>query len=197
MFERFTESARVAVSHAQNEAREMGHLEVSTDHLLIGLMREEVGLAARVLDDLDVSLEHVRSLTRKRHGARAEAGRFVGQIPFSRNAQTALQLALREALSFGHNYIGTEHLLMGLMRDLSWSSAQAINLTEEGRDSLRNHVIKMLSSRTPEKPAAVIGTPTTTAWLGVGAAWVAREAAIYKRGWNDGYEAGLRESGRG
>ena len=115
MFERFTERARQVIVLAQAEARALKHNYIGTEHLLLGLLREEEGLAARVLASLGVALEEVR----------AEVARIVGQgdeleggqVPFTPRAKKILELSLREALDLGHNYIGTEHLLLGLLRE--------------------------------------------------------------------------------
>src|SRR2546421_11799468 len=106
MFERFTERARQVVVLAQDEARALRHNYIGTEHLLLGLLREEEGIAARVLESLGVTLEEVR----------AQVGRVVGQgdeieagqIPFTPRAKKVLELGLREAQAMGHNYIGTE-----------------------------------------------------------------------------------------
>jgi ATP-dependent Clp protease ATP-binding subunit ClpC len=115
MFERFTEQARQVVVLAQDEARGLGHNYIGTEHLLLGLLREEEGIAARVLVSRKLSLEEVR----------VEVGRIIGpgdvlperQIPFTPRAKKTLELSLREALSLGHNYIGPEHILLGLARE--------------------------------------------------------------------------------
>jgi ATP-dependent Clp protease ATP-binding subunit ClpC len=115
MFERFTERARQVVVFAQDEARELRHDYIGTEHLLLGLLREEEGLAARVLATLGVTLE----------GTRADVARVVGegegtvkgQIPFTPRAKHALELSLNEATELGHGYIGTEHVLLGVARE--------------------------------------------------------------------------------
>ena len=115
MFERFTERARQVVVLAQDEARALRHNYIGTEHLLLGLLREEEGLAARVLA---VARRHARADARRacaRSSARASRGRYRAD-PFTPRAKKALELALREALSLGHNYIGTEHVLLGLVR---------------------------------------------------------------------------------
>jgi Clp amino terminal domain, pathogenicity island component len=115
LFERFTERARQVVVLAQDEARALRHNYIGTEHLLLGLLREEEGVAARVLEELDVSIEEVRARVSQIIGTGDEAA--TGQIPFTPRAKRVLELALREALSLGHNYIGTEHLLLGLARE--------------------------------------------------------------------------------
>ncbi len=114
MFERFTERARQVVVLAQDSARQLRHNHIGTDHLLLGLVKEREGLAARALADLGVTesyvLEHIDQGTQTVHSQ-------FQQLPFTSRAKKALELALREGLSLGHNYVGTEHILLGLMRD--------------------------------------------------------------------------------
>jgi hypothetical protein len=106
LFERFTERARQVVVLAQEEARTLKHNYIGTEHILLGLLREEEGLAARVLESLDITTERVRSQVVRIVGSGEEV--TSGQIPFTPRAKKVLELALREALSLGHNYIGTE-----------------------------------------------------------------------------------------
>jgi ATP-dependent Clp protease ATP-binding subunit ClpC len=115
VFERFTERARQVVVLAQDEARALKHNYIGTEHILLGLLREEEGLAARVLESLDITVEEVRAQVARIVGQGDEV--TTGQIPFTPRAKKVLELALREALSLGHNYIGTEHILLGLVRD--------------------------------------------------------------------------------
>src|SRR5688500_18289252 len=114
MFERFTERARQVVVLAQDEARALRHNYIGTEHLLLGLLRGEEGLAARVLESFDVTLEEVRALVARIVGEGEEV--TTGQIPFTPHAKKVLELSLREAVSLKHNYIGTEHILLGLVR---------------------------------------------------------------------------------
>ena len=111
MFERFTERARQVVVLAQEEARAFKHNYIGTEHILLGLLREEEGLAARVLESLDVTVERVRAGVVFIVGSGEEV--TSGQIPFTPRAKKVLELALREALSLRHDYIGTEHILLG------------------------------------------------------------------------------------
>src|SRR5437660_1677364 len=115
MFERFTERARQVVVLAQEEARTLKHNYIGTEHILLGLLREEEGLAARVLEGLEITVEEVRAQVIRIVGSGEEV--TTGQIPFTPRAKKVLELALREALSLGHNYIGTEHILLGLVRE--------------------------------------------------------------------------------
>jgi ATP-dependent Clp protease ATP-binding subunit ClpC len=115
MFERFTERARQTVVYAQVEARDLRHNYIGTEHLLLGLLREEEGLAARVLWSLDITVQGVRAQVARIIGQGDEV--TDGQIPFTPRAKKVLELALREAVALGHNYIGTEHILLGLVRE--------------------------------------------------------------------------------
>src|ERR671932_461024 len=143
MFERFTERARQVVVLAQEEARTLKHNYIGTEHILLGLLREEEGLAARVLESLDITVE----------GVRAQVARIVcqgdevttGQIPFTPRAKKVLELALREALSLGHNYIGTEHILLGLVRENEGVAARILLDFDADADKIRNEIIRMLS----------------------------------------------------
>jgi ATP-dependent Clp protease ATP-binding subunit ClpC len=132
MFERFTERARQVVVLAQEEARELQHPYIGTEHLLLGLLREEEGLAACVLDSIGVELSAVRGQVERIVG-RGEAVAPSGQIPFTPRAKKVLELALREALSLRHNYIGTEHILLGLARESEGVAARI--LLELGADA--------------------------------------------------------------
>src|SRR5438552_1345501 len=115
VFERFTERARQVVVLAQDEARALKHNYIGTEHILLGLLREEEGLAARVLESLDITVEEVRAQVARIVGQGDAV--TTGQIPFTPRAKKVLELALREALSLGHDYIGTEHILLGLVRE--------------------------------------------------------------------------------
>ncbi len=114
MFERFTERARQVVVLAQDEARALKHNYIGTEHILLGLLREEEGLAARILGSLDVTVEEVRAHVARIVGQGDEVA--TRQIPFTPRAKKVLELSLGEALQLGHNYIGTEHLLLALVR---------------------------------------------------------------------------------
>ena len=116
MFERFTDRARRVVVLAQEEARLLGHNYIGTEHLLLGLLRESDGVAGRTLDALGISLDAVRTRVEEIIG-RSSQPLPGGQMPFTPRAKKALELSLREALNLGHNYIGTEHLLLGLIRE--------------------------------------------------------------------------------
>src|SRR5256885_7386476 len=143
LFERFTERARQVVVLAQDEARALKHNYIGTEHILLGLLREEEGLAARVLESLDITVEEVRAQVARIVGQGEEV--TSGQIPFTPRAKKVLELALREALSLGHNYIGTEHILLGLVRENEGVAARILLDFDADSDKIRNEVIRMLS----------------------------------------------------
>jgi ATP-dependent Clp protease ATP-binding subunit ClpC len=145
MFERFTERARQVVVLAQDEARTFKHNYIGTEHILLGLLREQAGLAARVLDSLDITVEEVRSQVARIVGQGTDDV-TPGQIPFTPRAKKVLELALREALSLGHNHIGTEHILLGLVRESEGVAARILLDFDADAEKIRNEIIRMLSS---------------------------------------------------
>src|SRR5471030_2686746 len=158
MFERFTERARQVVVLAQEEARTLKHNYIGTEHILLGLLREEEGLAARVLESLDITVERVRAQVVRIVGSGEEV--TSGQIPFTPRAKKVLELALREALSLGHNYIGTEHILLGLVRENEGVAARILLDFDADSEKIRNEVIRMLSGPSGRQrggPGAVPG----------------------------------------
>jgi ATP-dependent Clp protease ATP-binding subunit ClpC len=150
MFERFTDRARHVVVLAQEEATLLDHNYIGTEHVLLGLLREEEGIGARTLENLGISLDAVRREVEGiiGHGQAAP----VGHIPFTPRAKKVLELSLREALQLGHNYIGTEHLLLGLVREGEGVAAQV--LTKLGADlgRIRQGVIRLLTGYTGSVP---------------------------------------------
>ena len=155
MFERFTERARQVVVLAQDEARALKHNYIGTEHILLGLLREEEGLAARVLESLDITVEEVRAQVARIVGQGDEV--TTGQIPFTPRAKKVLELALREALSLGHNYIGTEHILLGLVRENEGVAARILLDFDADAEKIRNEIIRMLSG--PGRRQAGAGAP--------------------------------------
>jgi prophage maintenance system killer protein len=143
MFRRFTDRARRAVQLAQEEARLLNHHYVGTEHLLLGLLSEGEGVAAKALESLGISLEAVRAQVEELigHGQSAPAG----PIPFTPRAKKALALSLREALQLGHNYIGTEHLLLGLVREGEGVAAELLVGFGAGHARLRDQVLQVLT----------------------------------------------------
>ena len=142
MFERFTERARQVVVLAQDEARALKHNYIGTEHILLGLLREEEGLAARVLESLDITVEEVRAQVACVVGQGDEPA--TGQIPFTPRAKNVLELALRESLSLGHNYISTEHILLALVRQSDCVAARILLDFEADEATLRTAVLSAL-----------------------------------------------------
>jgi hypothetical protein len=142
VFERFTERARQVVVLAQDEARALKHNYIGTEHILLGLLREEEGLAARVLESLDITVEEVRAQVARIVGQGDEV--TTGQIPFTPRAKKVLELALREAQSLAHNHIGTEHILLGLVRENEGVAARILLDFDADAETVRDHVIQML-----------------------------------------------------
>lgn len=148
MFERFTERARQVVVLAQDEARAFKHNYIGTEHILLGLLREEEGLGARTLRSFDLDENDLRPQIRKLVGEGDVVA--TGQIPFTPRAKKVLELALREALSLGHNYIGTEHVLLGLIRENSGVAWKLLLDAGLDAEKIRNQVIRSLSpQKTP------------------------------------------------
>jgi len=143
VFERFTERARQVVVFAQDEARSLKHNYIGTEHLLLGLLREEEGLAARVLEGLDVSLEHVRVEVERIIGVGEESA--TGMIPFTPRAKKVLELALREARALRHNFIGTEHILLGVVRENKGVASEILRASGLDADDIRAEVRRLLS----------------------------------------------------
>jgi ATP-dependent Clp protease ATP-binding subunit ClpA len=142
VFERFTERARQVVVLAQEEARALKHNYIGTEHILLGLLREEEGVAAQVLRSFDVTAEGVRAQIVQIVGEGDEAP--TGQIPFTPRAKKVLELALREALSLGHNYIGTEHILLGVTRENEGVAARILLEFDVGPQPVREKIIETL-----------------------------------------------------
>jgi ATP-dependent Clp protease ATP-binding subunit ClpC len=158
MFERFTERARQVVVLAQEEARTLKHNYIGTEHILLGLLREEEGLAARVLEGLEITVEEVRAQVIRIVGSGEEV--TSGQIPFTPRAKKVLELALREALSLGHNYIGTEHILLGLVRENEGVAARILADFDADSEKIRNEIIRMLSGPGRRQGQGQAGAPS-------------------------------------
>jgi ATP-dependent Clp protease ATP-binding subunit ClpC len=143
VFERFTEQARRVVVLAQDEARALEHNYIGTEHILLGLLRMNEGLAARALESLEVTVEEVRAQVALIVGQGDEV--TAGQIPFTPRAKKVLDLALREALSLGHDYIGPEHILLGLVRENQGLAARILLDLGADAEKVRDEIIRMLS----------------------------------------------------
>jgi hypothetical protein len=143
VFERFTDRARRVVVLAQEEARLLNHNYIGTEHLLLGLIHEGEGVAAKALESLGISLEAVRNQVEETIGQGGSAPS--GHIPFTARAKKVLELSLREAIEIGHNYIGTEHILLGLIREGEGVAAQVLVKLGADFGRVRQQVIQLLS----------------------------------------------------
>jgi len=142
MFERFTDRARRVVVLAQEEARMLNHNYIGTEHILLGLIHEGEGVAAKALESLGISLDAVRQQVEEIIGQGQQAPS--GHIPFTPRAKKVLELSLREAQQLGHNYIGTEHILLGLIREGSGVAAQVLVKLGADLNRARQQVVRLL-----------------------------------------------------
>ena len=173
MFERFTDRARRVVVLAQEEARLQNHNYIGTEHILLGLIHEGEGVAAKALESLGISLEGVRGQVEELIGQGGSSPS--GHIPFTPRAKKVLELSLREALQLGHNYIGTEHILLGLIREGEGVAAQVLVKLGADLSRVRQQVIQLLSGyagsggpmgAASEKAGATTGSRGTEAQSG-------------------------------
>ncbi len=159
MFNRFTERARKVIILAKEEARRFNHDYIGTEHILLGLIREGEGVAASVLQKLNVSLENIR-LEIEKLVQPGPTTQIIGDIPFTPRAKKALELAAEEARSLGHNYIGTEHILLGLIREGEGVASQVLLNLGLDLNTVRNEVMELLGSALPGVSAAASKTKT-------------------------------------
>ncbi|MDM7991026.1 ATP-dependent Clp protease ATP-binding subunit [Arthrobacter sp. zg-Y877] len=155
MFERFTDRARRVVVLAQEEARMLNHNYIGTEHILLGLIHEGEGVAAKALESLGISLGAVREQVQEIIGQGQQAP--TGHIPFTPRAKKVLELSLREALQLGHNYIGTEHILLGLIREGEGVAAQVLVKLGADLNRVRQQVIQLLSGYQGKEPVSTGG----------------------------------------
>ncbi|WP_028937878.1 ATP-dependent Clp protease ATP-binding subunit [Pseudonocardia spinosispora] len=155
MFERFTDRARRVVVLAQEEARMLNHNYIGTEHILLGLIHEGEGVAAKALESLGIALEGVRQQVEEIIGQGQQAPS--GHIPFTPRAKKVLELSLREALQLGHNYIGTEHILLGLIREGEGVAAQVLVKLGADLNRVRQQVLQLLSGYQGKEPAEASG----------------------------------------
>jgi ATP-dependent Clp protease ATP-binding subunit ClpC len=164
MFERFTDRARRVVVLAQEEARMLNHNYIGTEHILLGLIHEGEGVAAKALESLGIALEGVRQQVEEIIGQGQQAPS--GHIPFTPRAKKVLELSLREALQLGHNYIGTEHILLGLIREGEGVAAQVLVKLGADLNRVRQQVLQLLSGYQGKEPAETggrgEGTPSSS-----------------------------------
>ena len=167
MFERFTDRARRVVVLAQEEARLLNHNYIGTEHILLGLIHEGEGVAAKALESMGISLDAVRGQVEEIIGQGQQAPS--GHIPFTPRAKKVLELSLREALQLGHNYIGTEHILLGLIREGEGVAAQVLVKLGADLNRVRQQVIQLLSGYQGKEPASqggpAEGTPASSTIL--------------------------------
>jgi ATP-dependent Clp protease ATP-binding subunit ClpC len=159
VFERFTDRARRVVVLAQEEARLLSHHYIGTEHILLGLLHEGEGLAYRALDEVGIGLEVARAEVETVVGrGKSEPS---GHIPFTPRAKKTLELSLREALQLGHNYIGTEHILLGLIREGQGPAIEVLDRLGGGADRARREVLRLVHSEpAPESGSGEeIGAP--------------------------------------
>jgi ATP-dependent Clp protease ATP-binding subunit ClpC len=170
MFERFTDRARRVVVLAQEEARMLNHNYIGTEHILLGLIHEGEGVAAKALESMSISLQAVRDQVQEIIGRGQTAP--AGHIPFTPRAKKVLELSLREALQLGHNYIGTEHILLGLIREGEGVAAQVLQKLGADLNRVRQQVIQLLSGYAGSEGAGKAG-----AGVGEGASGASREGS--------------------
>ncbi len=151
MFERFTDRARRVVVLAQQEARELGHNYIGTEHILLGMVREGEGVAVEALKSLGISLETVRHQVEEMIGRGQDEPS--GHIPFTPRAKKVLELSLRESHQFGHRYIGTEHILLGVIREGEGVAAQVLIKLGADLSRVREQVLQILGAHAREAGA--------------------------------------------
>ncbi|MBY0791111.1 ATP-dependent Clp protease ATP-binding subunit [Corynebacterium pseudokroppenstedtii] len=174
MFERFTDRARRVVVLAQEEARALNHNYIGTEHILLGLIREGEGVAAKALESMGISREAVRSEVEDIIGKGSQPPS--GYIPFTPRAKKVLELSLREALQLGHKYIGTEHILLGLIREGEGVAAQVLVKLGADLPRVRQQVIQLLSGYEGQGDESQEPGTSEPAGAGVGSATLGRSS---------------------
>jgi ATP-dependent Clp protease ATP-binding subunit ClpC len=167
MFERFTDRARRVVVLAQDEARRLNHNYIGTEHILLGLIHEGEGVAAKALESLGINLNAVRTQVEEIIGRGQQA--HPGHIPFTPRAKKVLELSLRESLQLGHNYIGTEHILLGLIREGDGVAAQVLVKLGADLNRVRQQVIELISGQQPDRLLPQEGVPVAGVHARLGA----------------------------
>ena len=143
MFQRFTDRARRVVVFAQEEARNLSHDHTGAEHVLLGLVREGSGVAAKALESLGIGLETVRERTESAAG-RGDQEPPPGRIPFTEQAKDLLKLSLRESADLGHDYVGTEHILLGVLRQGESTAARVLADLGASHERVRAEVVRLL-----------------------------------------------------
>ncbi len=162
MFERFTDRARRVLVLAQEEARLLSHSFIGTEHILLGLIHEDDGVAATAIKSLDITLEAVREKVEQTIGPAGSAPK--GSPPFTPRAKKVLELSLREALQLGHNYIGTEHILLGLVREGEGVAAQVLVSLGADLPRVRQAVMGLIGQPGPSITTSVTGPAVIPPW---------------------------------
>jgi ATP-dependent Clp protease ATP-binding subunit ClpA len=150
LFERFTDTARRVVVCAKEEARLLDHEHIGTEHILLGLLRDDTETAVQVLTSLGAGLAPARAEVEEIAGRGQQP--YAGDIPFTARAKKVLELSLREALQLGHNYIGSEHILLGLVREGEGGGAQVLKRLGVDFEELRRAILTVLRSRQQSRP---------------------------------------------
>jgi ATP-dependent Clp protease ATP-binding subunit ClpC len=179
MFERFTDRARRVVVLAQEEARMLNHNYIGTEHILLGLIDEGEGVAAKALESLGISLDAVRQQVEEIIGQGQQTPS--GHIPFTPRAKKVLELTRHEASQLGHNYIGTEHILLGLIRERDGVAAQVLVKLGADLNRTRQQVIEMLRGQRAEDAPPPSGPPISGDLVSQLASFAARLNAIEQR----------------
>ncbi len=194
MFERFTERARQIVALAQEEARTLKHDHIGAEHLLLGLLREQDGMGAKVLESFDITVERVRGEVVRIVGVGDHAG--TGQMPFTPDAKRILEVATEEARSLGHSYVGTEHILLALVTLGEGVSTRILVDCNAQPDRVRAEVIRLLSGASARREQRPPGAPAASAngfeeWIRVGSGAGLRRLLMVAaaRALDDGREA--------
>jgi ATP-dependent Clp protease ATP-binding subunit ClpC len=151
LFERFTDTARRVVVYAKEEARLLDHEHIGTEHILLGLLRDDTETAVQVLTSLGAGLAPARAEVEDMVGRGQQP--HDGDVPFTARAKKVLELSLREALQLGHNYIGSEHILLGLLREGEGGGAEVLKRLGVDFEELRRAVLTVLRSRQQSRPA--------------------------------------------
>ena len=162
MFERFTDRARRAIILAQEEAKRLRHNAVGTEHILLGLIRNPEGVGAKVLESLNISLDGVRAKIESTVGIGERAPH--GDVPFTPRGKKVLELALNEARGLKHNYIGTEHLLLGLISEGDGVAARVLETAGAGLERTRAEVVRLLEQKGATAPAPDRPRPSEAIW---------------------------------
>src|SRR5689334_755820 len=163
MYERFTDRARKVMQLANQEAQRFNHEYIGTEHILLGLVKEGSGVAANVLKNLDIDLKKIRSEVEKvvQHGRQLDQA-VMGRIPQTPRAKKVIEYAIEEARGLRHNYVGTEHLLLGLIRESEGVAAQVLTNLGLTRDRIRAEVMNLLGQTAPDRAGAVAIDQGTT-----------------------------------